>query len=109
MPILRPHNPEVHERQEPERAGVGWWAKESVKLLALVAQHGEALNGSEAAAYIGVNRARLQALGSQGVFRRFPLGRHVFYLKKDLDQWKQLKAEGKIRPGRNGRTALVFT
>ena len=108
MPILPPHNPEVHDRQEPQGAGVGWWAKESVKIAALVALHGDVLNGPEAAAHLGVTRGRVLQLGLEGTIRRFPIGRHVFYLVKDLDAWGKLRSEGKVRRG-PGRISPVFS
>ena len=100
-----PHDPAKHEHQELTGAGLGWWAKEIAKLSALMALHGELLDGPQAAAFLCVSRQRMCDLGTAKMVRRFKLGRHSFYPLKDLQAWKDRERV----TGRGNRVHPVFT
>ncbi len=57
----------------------------------------EILTSSEAAAYLGVTRQRVDQLGQEGDLPRQRMGHFWVYKKADLDRWSQ---EGNRRVGR---------
>ena len=110
MPIMPPHDPQEHEHKEPEGAGVRWWTVQAAKIGALVALHGEMLNGNEAARFLGVSRQRVAEIADNGVIRRFVAGRHTFYPLADLRAFDQRRKEPVTGTrGRGKRAQPVFS
>ena len=107
---MPPHDPEKHEHKEPEGAGVRWWTVQAAKLGALVAAHGEMLNGNEAARFLGVSRQRVAELADNGIIRRFLAGRHTFYPLVDLTAYDYRRKTQPLsgRRGRGKRAEPVF-